>query len=515
MEFESLIGDFASEALDLIERLEGTLLSLEGAGEAERVPLLGAARRCLHTLKGNAGMVGASALRSAFHAMEDLAEGSVTDPERVAKLLAGVDVVRAEVRALASGRAVNEVAPAVHDLIAGLLQARGESAEAPVLSGELRLPQQRVDQLVAMAGELVVQNRRLQRLLAEAAPDRRALRDGGDQLDQTIRLLHEQILRVRTVPVGRLLARFRRLVRDEARAHGKRAELRIVGAEIEADKEILDRLGGALVHLVRNAVVHGIEPPAERAAAGKPETGEIVFTAAPSGGHIALSVADDGRGLDEQAILERARERGLDPSIGAAALAFEPGFSTASLSESAGRGVGLDVVQRCVYGCGGTVELAWRPGQGTRITVRVPTSIALQRALLCELCGETYALPVANVLQAARLGEGEVRWLGAGQALEHRGRLVPIVDSQSLLGLAQTRGDYAVLVQAGSLAALRVDRLLGQQDFVFQPLEPSLYGSGPASAGALLGDGRVVLRLDPETLVASSARPSQAHKVSP
>src|SRR5690606_39033192 len=236
-----------------------------------------------------------------------------------------------------------------------------------------------------------------------------------------VRVLHDQVLRLRTVPIGAFLVRYRRIVRDEALRNGKRAELEIIGTDVEIDKAVLDRLGEILGHLVRNAVVHGIELPEVRERAGKPAVGRVVVRASTHGSQVVVAVEDDGAGIDEEAVRQRARELGLDDSRDPRTLIFESGVTTASLSRSAGRGVGLDAVHKEVVRLGGSVEVQSERGAGTRFVLTVPTSIALERALLCRIADEIYAVPAASVVEAARIAEGQIRWMGAGKALEHRG----------------------------------------------------------------------------------------------
>lgn len=507
MSFESLTAEFAQEALTLLEALERLLLGLEHSEPGEtRDAQVAAIRRSLHTLKGNAGLVGAVALQSALHVLEDHAEGLTHSSSEIRALLAGLDVVRSEAKAIGAGRSVAEASEALQRLAGGVFPGSdpGE-AGAPEVEGELRLPQARMDELIAAAGHLCVLASQLhQATAAKELPA--AVRELADHVDAAARGLHEQVLRARMVPARRLLSRFERLVRDEAERQGKRARLRVAGAEVEIDKALLDGLSGALVHLVRNAVVHGIEAPEQRRLSGKPEVATVTLAASVQGSRVSLVIEDDGRGLDRTAVAGKAAALGLDPSRPAEELIFEPGFSTAQLSEAAGRGVGLDAVRRAISTLGGSVDVESEPGRGTRFTLVVPASIALQRVLLVEVEGETYALPLSSVVEATRLTTSTVRWLGKGAAAERNGSLVPLVDS-GRLGLGAAQGAFAVFLAAGGNAALRVDALRGQQDFVFQPLDPGVRGRAPVSGAALMGDGRVILRLDPELLVAA-ARPA-------
>lgn len=503
MSFSALAKEFAEEAIVLLGEAEEALLSFERGGE-NRSADLGALRRVLHTLKGNAGLIGAQEIQAACHAMEDLAAGLEERPEGVQELLRGVDCLRQEVREILDGRPVQETLPSVRALAGSEFESAEElpSSTAQSTEGTLRVPQERVDRLVAIAGELMVHNTRLQRALKSGSLAE--CRDAGDALDAVLRGLHGRVLELRTIPVGPILLRYRRIVRDEALAHGKKVELEVHGTEVEIDKAVLDRLGEILGHLVRNAVVHGIESPEERMRRGKPAAGKVILRARTHGSQVVLSVEDDGRGLDRDAIRERAEALGLDPSLEASQLIFEPGFSTATLSQSAGRGVGLDAVHKEVVRLGGSVVVESDPGAGSRFLLSVPTSIALERALLCGIGDEIYAVPTSAVVEASRIEDDQVRWMGEGRALEYRGTFYPLIDPKVALELT-CQGPYAVFIQAGATAALRVDSLLGQQDFVFQALDPSLCHGAPVDAAALLADGTVVLRLAPDRLAQFAA----------
>lgn len=503
MSFEVLAKEFAEEAISLLGEAEEALLSYEKSGGDQELRTL---RRILHTLKGNAGLIGAGDIQAAFHAMEDLASEVETDRSRVQDLLHGLDCLRQEAREVMAGRPVDQANPAL------LALARKEIEATPLAPGPdgestLRVAQERVDRLVATAGELMVFNTRLQRAIRSGSAQE--MREAGDALDAVIRGLHDRVLELRTIPVGPFLHRYLRIVRDEALKHGKEAELEVEGSEVEIDKAVLDRLGEILGHLVRNAVVHGIESPAARRKKGKPASGRVLLRARTHGSQVVLMVEDDGAGLDTAAIQERAAALGFDVSRDPIQLIFEAGVSTATLSQSAGRGVGLDAVQKEVVRLGGSVAVESAPGQGTRFLLSVPTSIALERALLCRIDEEVFAVPTSSVVEATRIHAQQVRWLGEGKALEFRDTFFPLIDPEEALGLP-AGGEYAIFIQAGATAALRVDALLGQQDFVFQALDPALCQGAPVDAAALLADGKVVLRLAPDRLAHLAGRGTSA-----
>ncbi|MBS1149050.1 MAG: chemotaxis protein CheA [Myxococcaceae bacterium] len=502
MSFDELAADFAREALRLISQLEAALLRLEALdpseGEADALTAL----RVLHTLKGNAGLLGADRLSTTLHRLETLA-GAGRD--QVPVLLGAIDAVRLEVRRILEGGKAGEPSAGLIALEAALAAGTAEASAAGGfdLAPEVTVPQQRLDALVAAAGDLIIHNAQLQRGVARGA-SLAQLHARADRFDSAVKLMHELVLAVRTVPIGQLLVKCERLVRDEAKRQQKQVRLVIDGERTEADKAVLDLLAGVLAHLVRNAIVHGLEPAEERIANGKSPEGRLTLSAHSAGDRFLLFVEDDGRGLDREAIAARAGAMGLDPQAEAEALIFAPRLSTASLTEAAGRGVGLDAVRRTVLSIGGTIGVWTLPGLGTRFTLTIPSSIAVQRAVLCEISGETFALPLTAILETVRLDRSRVRWLGHGQALEHRGALVPLIDTRAALGTRQDTAAYAVFLSSTSVAALPVDALLDQQDFVFHALEKRIAGNAPISGAALLSDGRVVLRLNPEPLVKSA-----------
>jgi two-component system chemotaxis sensor kinase CheA len=502
MGFSELADEFSREALELLERVERSLLELETErGAQRRTELTAALQRTLHTLKGNAGLVGAPILQSLFHLMEDATRSIGGSPQRATWLLRALDVARDEIRAIGSGRSPDQAGEQLRALAAGEELHPAPSADRPEPQElEIRVSRERLDQLLAAAGELVVTNAQLQRLGTRAREDV-SLHHWLDRLDRTTRLVHQLVLKARTLPVKHVLGRFVRLVRDEAAAAGKQAQLRVSGEQVEIDRLVLEALSGPLIHLVRNAVAHGIELPAARAAAGKEPCGVVTVEAAAVGERVHITIADDGSGLDVEAIAARASELGLDAGLAPEQLIFVPGFSTAAtVTHSAGRGVGLDVVARAVSELAGTLEVHFEPGQGTTFQLTVPASLALQRAVLFEIAGETFAVPSASVVEAVRYAPEAVRWMGAGRACELGGRLVPLLETERHLGAGAGDGGYVLLLEGGGAVAMHVDRLHGQQDFVFQSLGVEVRGGGPVSGAALLEDGRVVLRLSPERL---------------
>jgi two-component system chemotaxis sensor kinase CheA len=313
---------------------------------------------------------------------------------------------------------------------------------------------------------------------------------------------------VRMLPIRNVFERFPRLVRDLSRQQGKEIELILQGEETRVDKAIIDELGEPLVHMIRNSVDHGIERPAERLAKGKSATGTILLSAAQESNQVVISIADDGAGIDAAEVRGKARERGI---IGDAdqltdreviQLIFAEGFSTAeTVTELSGRGVGLDVVVKCMERLNGFIDAETMPGAGTRFTMQLPLTLAIISALMVEVGGYTYAIPAGSVVESLKFRPEEINRIGGRETLRLRDRIVPLFRLAQLFG-HEGRGpldnSYAVVLGRGEKRlGLAVDRLKGQQEIVIKALDPIVSTAGFGLGGAtIMGDGRVVLILD-------------------
>ncbi len=418
--------------------------------------------------------------------------------------------------------------------------AKPASANRPrhedVAGRSIRVDQRKLDEYINLAGELVIARNALAHEFRQAGLNpahHRRLKESIDRVDRIVADIQANAMLMRMVPVATLFQRFPRMVRDIARSLDKQIELHTVGEETELDKQLAERLADPLVHLVRNAADHGIEPPHVRRAAGKPETGSITLCAGRQGGTIVLEIADDGAGIPAERLKAKAVERGLITPARAAAmsyqealqLVFAPGLSTASaVSDLSGRGVGMDVVRNNLAGLGGTVTVHSEPGQGTRFRLELPLTLAVTNALLAAVDDTVYAVPVDSVREILRMTPGQFRRLNRQWVIPLRGQIVPVKPLRDLLGNGQqetlaptaepnrisTRGthhaekldDRPVLVvrRSGSHYGLLVDRLLGQQEIVIKPL-PGHLGKFPGLSGAaILGDGQVALILEPARL---------------
>lgn len=368
----------------------------------------------------------------------------------------------------------------------------------------------RLDELMRTVGELVITRARLDNGLGQVAASLpaaawRELRETSLAMERQLRDLREGVMRVRLVPVRDVFARMRFVVRDLVRETGKQIELHLTGEGTEVDKFVVERLADPLLHLIRNAVSHGLELPAERVAAGKPSRGRIDLRAAAAGGEIVIEVEDDGRGIDPEQVFARARSAGLvapdaptDPS-GVLDLLCSPGFSTReSTDRASGRGVGMDVVGRAIEDLGGTLALSTRAGRGTRFTARLPLTLAIADALIVTVGEQRYAIPQTAVREVAYVEPGATTALENNELLPHRGRVLPLLRLADVFGEGRQSGSFVVLVvgDGGATVALAADRVLGLREVVVRPLADPLV-QVPGVAGATeLGDGRAVLILD-------------------
>jgi two-component system chemotaxis sensor kinase CheA len=392
-------------------------------------------------------------------------------------------------------------------------------------SNFVRVDLGRLDELMRMIGDLVISRSRLgdslTRLERRVPPaEFRDVQESSQSIERQLRDLREGVMRVRLVPVGEILGRMPFVTRDLARESGKKVDLQLYGQDTEIDKFLVERLMDPLLHLVRNAVSHGLETPQERLAAGKPEAGRLRIGAASVGDLVTLEVEDDGRGIDAEAVGRRARAAGMTvpegPLEGAALLAIlcTPGFSTRSTADRAsGRGVGMDVVQRAVRELGGTLSLDTEPGQGTRFLIELPLTLAIIDAVIATVGGQAFALPQSSLREVIEVSPDAVRALENHEIVTYRGGLLPLLRLASIFDLrARTGRTLHVFVVGTGLAAVGVvvDRILTQREIVVRPMTDPLVKVEGVTGATDLGDGRVVLILDPARVTARTRRQLRA-----
>ena len=385
-------------------------------------------------------------------------------------------------------------------------------ADTSVLSSGhyVRVDLAKLDDLMRMIGDLVIMRARLVDGLAAVeahvpASVWRPLQETTSGIERHLRDLREGVMRVRLVPVGEIFRRMPFVVRDLARDSGRRVKVEMRGQETQIDKFLVERMMDPALHLVRNAMAHGLEPVDERIAAGKPPEGTIWLTASAAGEVATIEISDDGRGINADRVVSRARALGLTvPALiddGALLdLICSPGFSTREESDRAsGRGFGMAVVRRTVQELGGLLRLSTEPGRGVKFTVELPLTLAITDALLARIGAQQFAVPQAAVREVVELEEGAIRRLEDGEVVPYRGMALPVVRLSRLLGIESAGGrrPHAFIVGQGAAAVgLIVDRIVGQREIVVRStVDPLIRVAGVAGATDL-GDGRVVLILD-------------------
>jgi two-component system, chemotaxis family, sensor kinase CheA len=387
-------------------------------------------------------------------------------------------------------------------------------------AGSIRVGVEKIDELINTVGELVITHAMLSQISRGiTGPAAESLRNGMQQLERNMRQLQESVMRVRMLPISVVFSRFPRMVRDLAQRLEKQVELKITGETTELDKTVLEKIGDPLVHLVRNCIDHGIENPAGRSAAGKSQTGTLQLNASHRGGSICIEVSDDGRGLDGERIVAKARAAGL---VGAAdnlsqeqihELIFLPGFSTAEITtDVSGRGVGMDVVRRNVSDLGGKIEVQSVLGRGSQFLITLPLTLAIVDGLSVAVGDQTYILPMMSTIESLRLSPTQVTSIADGrEVFAFRDEYLPIIRLYRFFGLnprgrALHEGLVVVVEGAGRRVGLFVDDLLGQQQVVIKSLETNYGHVAGISAATILGDGSVALILDVPDLIRSATR---------
>ncbi|KAB7766598.1 chemotaxis protein CheA [Xanthomonas sp. LMG 12461] len=394
--------------------------------------------------------------------------------------------------------------------------AAPKAAAAPAKAAEaehtVRVDTKRLDAIVNLIGELVLSRNRLKTLRVRLRDEE--LDRAVSSLDIATARLQSAVMRTRMQPVGKVFSRFPKVARDVARSLNKEVELELIGADTELDRNLVEALADPLVHLVRNAIDHGIEAPALREATGKPRGGHVRLSAQQEGDYVSIEVQDDGAGIDPERLRAKAREKGLiDPEAAARLtteeclhLVFLPGFSTKSeVTDISGRGVGMDVVQSRIRELSGQIQIQSELGRGSRFLIRVPLTLAILPTLLVQAGDTVYALPLARVVEVLHAPRRSLGWFDGRAVLDRQSHTLPLVDLRQWLNIDAPQLPLltVVVLQAGeSRMGLVVDQVRGREEVVIKPLPRSLRGL-PGYAGAtLIGDGRLALILDVDGLKA-------------
>jgi two-component system chemotaxis sensor kinase CheA len=378
----------------------------------------------------------------------------------------------------------------------------------------VRVDAERLDALMHLMGELVIHRTAVEAHTASIkSPE---LHHAVQNLTRSSQSLQSMVMQVRMIPVDVVFMRFPRLVRDLSTKLGKDVELDLVGRDTELDRTVVDALGDPLVHLVRNSLDHGLEPPEIRIAEGKSRVGKLTIAARHAGGSVMIEVRDDGRGIDPAAVARKALERGLIDEAqaatldqrGAVELLFAAGFSTAeTTSDISGRGVGMDAVRAKIRELGGEVVLDSTPGQGTIAQIRLPLTLAIMSALQVDVAGAAFAIPIDRIERTLRLDPASVRSIAGRRVLSLDDGVLPLLEGTDTFGLPSTGAhELVVIVRGGDRRiGLAVDQLVGQRELVTRPLPPIISDGQPVSGGAVLADGQIALIVDCDALAADLA----------
>ncbi|MBZ5528424.1 MAG: chemotaxis protein CheA [Acidobacteriia bacterium] len=544
-----IFQSFVVESAEGLAQMEHAILELESHPDDKE--LVQGIFRVVHTAKGNAGILELPNLHAFAHAFEDLLDEirnhkiAVT-PEVINVLFSALDVLREMTSA--DGAARDEMSPAAKKVIQNCAEIRAggqgkgkkakkvrgkESAEAEPeqeaeeegapevqeTAGEvkaehhknslqtLRVDVSKLDRLLDLTGEIAIARGRIALLLEH--PEKTTwdeIREAHRLADTLHTDLQETVLKSRMVPVGPLFRQYARMVRDISKANGKLARLQVEGEDVEVDTSVVEHLKDPLLHMIRNAIDHGLELPAERKRKGKPPVGTVTVRAAHEGGSIILEVSDDGEGLNRQNIIEVAQKSGLASEPEKMAdqelfqLIFEAGFSTAkTVSDLSGRGVGMDVVKRNVQALRGNTLISSREGMGTTVHIRLPLTLAIIEGFGVGVGEETFVIPMDQVVECVELSAGENDQERNEGVIQLRNEPLPYLHLRehfAVKGARPARQNIVVVQHDAKRAGLSVDVLYGSTQTVIKPL-PMLFKDVPGVSGsAILGNGRVALILD-------------------
>jgi len=393
--------------------------------------------------------------------------------------------------------------------------ASGGAPKAHASAHTVRVDAERLDALMHQMGELVIHRTAIEALTHDmGSPE---LHNAVQNLTRSSQALQSMVMQVRMIPVDVVFMRFPRLVRDLQEKLGKELELDLVGRETELDRSVVDALGDPLMHLVRNSLDHGLEPPEEREAHGKPRVGKLTISARHAGGSVVIEVKDDGHGIDPAVVARKALEKGLidaDTAAsldmrGAIELLFTQGFSTRdTVSELSGRGVGLDVVRSAIRSLGGDVFAESVLGQGTTAQIRLPLTLAIVAALEVDVAGAPFAIPIDHVDRTLTIENQNISNMAGRRMLSLDDGVLPLLDGARVFGLPQkTQDDLIVIVRAGNRrVGLTVNDVVGQRELVTRPMPPRIMDGQPISGGAVLANGTIALIVDCDALVADGER---------
>ena len=570
-----LVQEFLTETTELLEQLDNDLVDLES--DPKNQDLLNRIFRAFHTIKGTSSFLAYDQLVELNHSAEDLlqlfrsGEKTVT-PDSMDVILKAIDVIKELVDQVRNNRIekldLTEILEKLNNIKTGKEETPAKPEAAPeeeIPAGEqedepeeaapdvkknadkaesspvkerqvrdegsstMRVDVTRLDDLMNLVGELVLERNRLVQLNREYRINHNSeefverVQETTDKIHFVTTELQMSVMKTRMLPIDRLFKKFARMIRDIARERDKKVDLIITGGETELEKTVIDQLGDPLVHLMRNAIDHGIEPSDEREKLGKSRIGKLELSAVHEGNHILVHIRDDGRGLDTDKIKRKAAEKGLFSETQLESMSkqevmqiiFEPGFSTADkVSDLSGRGVGMDVVKTNIRNLNGIIDLYSEKGRGTEIVLKLPLTLAVMQALMVKVENDIYAVPLSSVLETFRIREEDIDKINQKEVVRYRDSVIPLLYLSRLFRFGnhkrKTRAKegtkkqifhYVVLIGvAEKRFGLIVDKLIGQEEVVIKSLGEYMGNIRGIAGGTISGDGRVRLIVDSTNL---------------
>jgi two-component system chemotaxis sensor kinase CheA len=545
-EMKEIVESFIVETKELLDKLDNDLVELEK--RQNDVELLNAIFRYVHTIKGTSSFIGFEQMSELTHKFEDVLNKLrkfelKLNPEIMDVILKAQDLMKV----LLSKLEANDLSPIDISGVVSKLEriSRGEflieedvekasvdnvsqKLQSKIIDKTVRIDVERLDELMNLVGELVLGRNRLTQIVSgiverfEGESLARELMDTIAQVDYLTSELQAVVMRARMMPIAKVFSKFPRIVRDLSRDLNKEVELLIYGEETEVDKSVIESIHDPLVHLIRNAIDHGIETPQERKAVGKPEKGKVILRAEHEGNFIVITVEDDGRGIDPERVRRKAVEKKIITEQEASSISdrdalnliFLPGFSTASkVTNVSGRGVGLDVVKANITKLNGMIDVQSTLGQGTKFMLKLPLTLAIIQGLLVDVCDEIFIIPLSSVIEVVRIPRSQVHSIKGREIIRLRDSVLPLVRLANIFNLS-SNGDfkenlYVVVVGlAEKKLGIVVDGLVGQKEVVIKSLGSYLNNVRGIAGATILGDGTVRMIVDVAQIFKMSAENS-------